>query len=110
MSRHHASLSGRFSRRDWLRLSAAGVAATSTSGWIETLAADAATHPGRRRACILLWMYGGAGQTDPCALKPGHENGGPFKSIGTAVPGLWISEHLPKIAGQMKDLALIRSM
>src|SRR4051812_48706358 len=110
MSRHPASFAGHVSRRDWLRLAAAGVAATSASGWIETLAADAAAHPARRRACILLWMYGGPSQIDTFDLKPGHENGGPFKSIGTAVPGLWISEHLPKIAGQMKDLALIRSM
>jgi hypothetical protein len=98
------------SRRDWMRLATAGVAATSTSGWIESLAADAAAHPARRRACILLWMWGGPSQTDTFDLKPGHENGGPYKPIGTAVPGLWISEHLPKIAGQMKHLALVRSM
>jgi hypothetical protein len=112
MSRHSASLSlaNLVSRRDWLRLTAAGVAATSTSGWIETLAADAAAHPARRRACILLWMLGGPSQTDTFDLKPGHENGGPYKPIKTAVPGLWISEHLPKIAGQMKHLALVRSM
>jgi hypothetical protein len=98
------------SRRDWLRLAAAGVTARSASGWIETLAADAAAHPGRRRACILLWMYGGPSQIDTFDLKPGHEHGGPYKPIKTAVPGLWISEHLPKVAGQMKHLALIRSM
>jgi hypothetical protein len=103
-------LPSRVSRRDWLRLAAAGVAARSASGWIETLAADTAAHPGRRRACILLWMFGGPSQTDTFDLKPGHENGGPYKPIGTAVPGLWISEHLPKIAGQMKHLALVRSM
>ena len=32
----------RCTRRHWLRLAAAGVAVASTSGWIETLAADAA--------------------------------------------------------------------
>src|SRR4051794_27277655 len=106
MSRQHtAPFAGRLSRRDWLRLAAAGIAARSSSGWIESLAADTAAHPGRRRACILLWMYGGPSQIDTFDLKPGHENGGPFKAIKTAVPGLWISEHLPKIAGQMKDLA-----
>ena len=45
-------------------------------------------------------MYGGPSQIDTFDLKPGHENGGPFKSIETAVPGLRISEHLPKIAGR----------
>ena len=55
-------------------------------------------------------MYGGPSQTDTFDLKPGHENGGPFKSIATAVPGIRISEHLPKIARLMKHLAIIRSM
>jgi hypothetical protein len=112
MSRHLALTASLplSTRRQWLRLAAAGVAARSASGWIETLAADAAAHPGRRRACILLWMYGGPSQLDTFDLKPGHENGGPYKPIATAAPGVYISEHLPKIAGQMKHLALVRSM
>ena len=97
-------------RRQWLRLAAAGVAASSTSGWIEALAAEAAGDPGRRRACILLWMTGGPSQLDTFDLKPGHPHGGPFKPIETSVPGVLISEHLPKVARQMEHLALIRSM
>src|SRR5215218_6112150 len=98
------------SRRDWLRLSAAGVTGGSVSGWLQTLAADAADHPQRRRACILLWMDGGPSQTDTFDLKPGHPNGGPYKEITTAVPGVRVSEHLPKLAARMKHLALVRSM
>src|SRR5437764_6712838 len=86
------------SRRDWLRLTTAGVVGYSLSGWLETLAADVATHPQRKRACILLWMNGGPSQMDTFDLKPGHANGGPFKEIGTNVPGVKISEHLPKLA------------
>ncbi len=93
-----------------LRLAAAGVVGFSTSGWIEALAADAATNPRRRKACILLWMTGGPSQTDTFDPKPGHPNGGEFKAIETAVPGIMISEHLPKLAKQMKDIAIIRSM
>src|SRR5947209_1804314 len=88
----------RLSRRDWLRLSAAGAVGCSMSGWLETLAADTAAHPQRRRSCILLWMNGGPSQMDTFDLKPGHANGGPFKETDTAVPGIKISEHLPKIA------------
>src|SRR5205823_2865444 len=33
-----------------------------------------------------------------------------FSAIPTAVPGIQISEHLPRLAKQMNDLALIRSM
>src|SRR5207253_917610 len=96
-------------RRQLLRLAAAGVAVTSTSGWIETLAEDAAAHPERKRSCILLWMNGGPSQMDTFDLKPGHANGGTFKAIDTAVPGIKISEHLPRVAKQMKDLAIVRS-
>ena len=99
-----------FSRRDWLKLAAAGVTGWSMSGWLETLAADAARNPQRRRSCILLWMSGGPSQMDTFDLKPGHANGGPFKEIATTVPGIRISEHLPKLARHMDRMALIRSM
>jgi len=98
------------SRREWLRLSAAGVAAFSTSGWIERLAAATADHPQRQRACILLWMSGGPSQIDTFDLKPGHRNGGPFREIPTSAPGVRISEHLPRIAQQMEDMVIVRSM
>lgn len=100
----------RLTRRQLLQLSAAGVAAHSTSGWIEAMAADAAANPARRRACILLWMSGGPSQMDTFDLKPGHENGGPYKAIDTAASGVKISEHLPRLAREMNDVAIIRSM
>jgi hypothetical protein len=98
------------SRRDWLKLSAAGVVGYSLSGWLEALAADTADNPQRKRACILLWMNGGPSQMDTFDLKPGHANGGTFKEIDTRVPGIKISEHLPKIAKHMDRMALVRSM
>jgi hypothetical protein len=93
-----------------MRLGAAGVIGYSMSGWLETLAADAANHPQRRKSCILLWMSGGPSQTDTFDLKPGHNNGGPFREIPTSVPGIRISEHLSKVARNMHDMAIIRSM
>jgi hypothetical protein len=74
------------------------------------MAAEAAAHTQRRRACILLWMRGGPSQTDTFDLKPGHKNGGPFKEIATSVPGIKISEHLPRIAKWMARMVLVRSM
>jgi hypothetical protein len=100
----------RLSRREWLRLSSAGIVGFSLSGWLESLADDAAGNPARRRSCILLWMNGGPSQMDTFDLKPGHANGGPFKEIETAVPGIRISEHLPKLARQMEHIAIVRSM
>src|SRR5262249_34035414 len=39
-------------------------------------------------------------------LKPG----GDYKPIATSVPGIQVSEHLPKVARQMQHLALLRGM
>jgi hypothetical protein len=97
-------------RRDWHTLVSAGVVSYSCSGWLEALANDTATSPQRRRACILLWMNGGPSQTDTFDLKPGNANGGPFREIQTSVPGIRISEHLPRLAQQMQDMAIVRSV
>src|SRR5579864_4502815 len=104
------SSSPSLSRRDWLRLSACGVFGVSMSGWLPALAEEAAGSKERRRSCILLWMAGGPSQMDTFDLKPGHENGGPYAAIDTSVPGIQISEHLPKLAAQMEYCAIIRSM
>jgi hypothetical protein len=98
------------SRRDWLKLSAAGVLGSCVSGWFENLADAAAAHPARKKACILLWMNGGPSQMDTFDLKPGHANGGPYKEISTTAPGLKIGEYLPKIAKFGDKMAVLRSM
>src|SRR4051794_25325959 len=100
----------RLSRREWLKLSAAGVVGYSLSGWIERLAEAAAPNPARKRSCILLWMNGGPSTIDLWDLKPGHVNGGPYKEIATSAPGLKIGEHLPKVAKYGHRMAVIRSM
>ena len=100
-----------FSRRDFLGMSVASALGVSFSGWLPKLAAAAAAAPAAKpKACILLWMNGGPSQTDTFDLKPGHANGGPYKEIQTAAPGVRISQHLPGVAKQMKDLAIIRSL
>ncbi len=98
------------SRRDLLRLAAAGFAAYSSSGWLEHLAAATADDPRRKRSCILLWMNGGPATIDLWDVKVGHANGGPTKEIATSVPGVKISENLPKLAQRMQHLAILRSM
>src|SRR4051794_16410787 len=103
--------SAALSRRDLVGMSLASVLGVSFSGWLPKLAAAASENPDKRgHSCILLWMQGGPSQMDTFDLKPGHANGGSFKEIATAVPGIRISEHLPKLAKEMKDLAIIRSL
>lgn len=97
-------------RREMLTLTSAGVIGYSMSGWFERLAQASAQDPDRRRSCILLWMDGGPAQTDTFDLKPGHTNGGPFRPLGTSVPGLKVGEYLPTLARQMHHHAVIRSM
>ena len=98
------------SRRSWLRGVAVGGLGLSLSGWFDALARAAADHPQRKRACILLWMTGGPATIDLWDLKPNHDNGGPFKEIATCVPGLKVGEHLPRMAGRMDRVAVVRSM
>lgn len=97
-----------FSRRECL--SGLGALAIGSRAWMPLLAEQAADHPQRKRSCILLWMNGGPSQIDTFDLKSGHANGGEFKEIDTTVPGIRISEHLPKVATWMKRMAIIRSM
>jgi len=98
------------SRRDWLRISASGLAASSLCRWYPALANEVLADSARRKACILLWMSGGPSQIDTFDPKPGHANGGTFKAIDTSVPGIQVCEHLPKFAQQMQHAAIIRSM
>src|SRR5579859_2900132 len=97
-----------FSRRDLVRMSMASAFGAAACPWLPRLAAAAEKKP--TKACIVLWMSGGPSQTDTWDLKPGHKNGGPSKEIATAVSGVRISEHLPKLAAAAKDLGIIRSM
>ncbi len=105
----------RLTRRELLKLSAAGVASASMSGWFELLAREAGTiaNPGaKRKSCILLWMDGGPSQTETFDPKPEASTGirGEFKSIATAIPGVQICEKLPRLAPLMKHAAILRGM
>ena len=103
------SFHSNYTRRDWLQMSLASALGVSCSGWLPQLA-RAAGEGKKHKACILLWMSGGPSQTDTFDLKVNHANGGPSEEIQTSVPGIRISEHLPGIARQMDDVAIIRSM
>jgi hypothetical protein len=98
------------SRRDFLKLSSAGVLGTSLSGWLSVLAARAAASGAKHKACILLWMDGGPSHKDTFDLKPASAGAGEFKPIPTSVPGIEISEYFPKLAALMHQAAIIRSM
>ena len=84
----------------------AGLAGLAASGAV----VPAAAAPGRpARACILLGMHGGPSHLDTWDPK-GGEVAGPFRSIATRVPGVRISELLPRLADRMDRLAVLRGM
>jgi hypothetical protein len=100
-------------RRDFLRLSAAGVFAPALSGWLPVMA-DAAksgkSGKARAKSCILLWMDGGPSHKDTFDLKPASKGAGDYKPIKTSASGIEISENLPKIAGMMHTGIVVRGM
>lgn len=67
---------------------------------------------GKAKACILIFNYGGPSHLDIWDLKPDapKEIRGEFKPIATRVPGIAITEHLPRLAGIADQYALIRSI
>ena len=62
-----------------------------------------------QKAAILIWLGGGPPTIDMWDLKPGTNEGGPFKPISTT-GDFQISEHLPLLAQRGDDFSLIRSM
>ncbi|MCH1497412.1 MAG: DUF1501 domain-containing protein [Rubripirellula sp.] len=62
------------------------------------------------KKCILLWLCGAPSQFETWDPKPGTETGGPFGAISTSLPGVQVSSLMPKCAGIMDKLAVIRSM
>jgi hypothetical protein len=61
------------------------------------------------KSAILLWMGGGPSTMDIWDLKPDSPTGGPFKPITTS-GDVEICEHMPLMAKQMHNMAIIRSM
>jgi hypothetical protein len=99
-------------RRELLKLAAAGVSGFSLSGWLGTLAASAAQEKKKGKSCILLWMDGGPSHVDTFDPKPEAPDfiRGDLKAIPTSVPGIQVGERFPRLAQLMHHAALLRSM
>jgi hypothetical protein len=84
--------------------------ANQAISWLEIVAqrgmAQAAAAGKRHKSCIVLFMSGGPSQSHTFDVKPKSS----YKRIQTSAPGIEISEHLPKVAEQMKHLSLVRGM
>jgi hypothetical protein len=85
---------------------------TSTAGvlgLLQTLKANQEEIKKNGKSAILLWMGGGPSTMDIWDLKPDAPTGGPFRPIDTT-GDVQICEHMPLMAKQMHNMAIIRSM
>jgi hypothetical protein len=103
------------SRREFLRiggLSMLGLSAETLARLRQAQAAGPAGERTRRNSCVFLFLFGGPSQIDLWDMKPDAplEVRGEFRPISTAVPGIQICEHLPRLAREMDKLCLLRSM
>ncbi|WP_166828693.1 DUF1501 domain-containing protein [Thalassoroseus pseudoceratinae] len=97
-------------RRHFMQHLATAATTIPTMQFLSHLQANAAEVKKKQKACILMWMGGGPPTIDIWDLKPGSKNGGEFKPIQTAAPGVQISEHMPNTAKVMDNLSIVRSM
>jgi uncharacterized protein (DUF1501 family) len=106
------SLDHALNRRAFLGAAAAGATLAADMTQLNALAApdvNAALKKTQKRV-ILLWLAGGASQLETWDPKPGAPTGGPFRAIKTDVPGIAISELMPKMAQRMKTTCVIRGL
>ncbi|MSR32108.1 MAG: DUF1501 domain-containing protein [Gemmataceae bacterium] len=68
--------------------------------------------PAQTKRCIFIFLFGGPSHIDLFDMKPRavREIRGDFNPSATAVPGIQICEHLPRLAKEMKSICLVRSM
>lgn len=112
MSRIHCNLSQhQLSRRRILGASGVAAAAPAIGGLGGILQPAVAEELRQNdRQVLLLWLDGGMSQLESWDPKPDTPFGGPFRSIPTSLPGVHVSELMPRTAQVMHHLAVARTM
>src|ERR1700757_1612291 len=102
-------LTTRLSRRRWLQLGGWGTLGPS----LPRLLRSAEHSPAAAlRSCVLFLLHGGPSQLDIWDMKPSApvEVRGEFRPAATSVPGVQITEHLPRLAQLAHRFTIVRSM
>ena len=98
-------------RRHFLKHAATGAAVVAPGmSFLSNISAQAAELKKKNKSLIILWMGGGPATIDLWDMKPDSVNGGEHKPKSTAASGVQITEHLPTVAKQFKNLSIIRSL
>ena len=100
------------SRRSLLKAGVAGFAGLNLAS---LLRASESAHEGpkpRAKSVIFLHQFGGPSHIDTFDMKPSAPSKirGDFTPIGTSVPGVTVTEHLPRFAQALHHFAQIRSV
>ncbi|MEZ6121685.1 MAG: DUF1501 domain-containing protein [Planctomycetaceae bacterium] len=106
------NISGLFSRRSFMNVGSLGIGGLTLPSLLrQRAAADEGGQPVRKKSVILVWLAGGPSHLDMYDLKPlaPLDIRGEFRPIPTNVPGIDISEHLPRQAAVMDKMAIVRS-
>ncbi len=103
---------GTLPRRNFLRIGAAGITIPELLRAQAAVASSTNAPALSNKSMIVLWLWGGPSHLETFDLKPEapSEYRGEFRPIQTNVPGIEISEHLPKIASLADKFSLIRSL
>lgn len=74
--------------------------------------APSASVSAKARACVLIWLDGGPSHLETFDVKPNapDEVRGPLDSIATKLPGVRVSECLPRTAAMLDRMAIVRSL
>ena len=97
-----------WSRRQILGSAMGAAGAMSLGGLLQP--AVAADMQKKHKQVLFIWIDGGMSQLESWDPKPNTLFGGPFRAIPTKVPGIHVSELLPRSAEIMQHLAIIRSV
>ncbi len=98
------------SRRNLLRVGSLSALGMSLPGLLR--AESAAKVGSNEMSCILVWLQGGLSHIDSFDPKPDapSEIRGEFGVIDTNVPGIRLTEHLPKLAQHQDKYSILRSL
>src|SRR5438034_2756272 len=108
----HQSCRGPVRRREILRLGLAGLASLTWPGLLRLRAEARPNRPRAQTALLVVWLHGGASHLETYDPKPDapSEYRGPYRPIATTVPGMRVSELLPRHAQVAHRCTLLRSL
>ncbi|MFP6678317.1 MAG: DUF1501 domain-containing protein [Pirellulaceae bacterium] len=92
--------------------SAGGGLGLSLPMFLNIRSATAATSSGKAKSCIVLYCWGGMSHHEVFDPRPDApvDVRGEFSPISTAVPGIIVGEHIPRLAKIANRLAIVRSV